>query len=147
MDRCAAVEDSAVTKAVSTALGTVLLLCGGLSLGLAEGTNVPDGQKPPAEKQDTTKTEDEKPKCVTSTTAWREKGKSVTFEIELQNTCDMRLKCTVDAFVLGARGQSQGHGTVVLAAAPKGQTTRNVYAMKVKSAGGMANISHTCKAI
>lgn len=132
-------------KPVSTALGLVLLLC-----GLAQGTAGSDGQKSPAEQQDTAKTEEaaaEKPKCVTSNTAWREKGKSITFEIELLNTCDMRLRCTVDASVLGARGQAQGHGTVVLAAAPKGQTTRNVYAMKVKSAGGMANISHTCKAI
>ena len=132
-------------KPVSTALGLVLLLC-----GLAQGTAGPDGQKSPAEQQDTAKIEEaaaEKPKCVTSNTAWREKGKSITFEIELLNTCDMRLRCTVDASVLGARGQAQGHGTVVLAAAPKGQTTRNVYAMKVKSAGGMANISHTCKAI
>ena len=136
-----------MTKPVSIALGLVLLVCGGISLGLAQQTTIPDGQKPPSEQQNTTKTEDEKPKCVTSNTAWREKGKSITFEIELQNTCDMRLRCTVDAFVLGARGQSLGHGTVVLAAAPKGQTTRNVYAMKVKSAGGMANISHTCKAI
>lgn len=139
-----------LTKPLSTAIGVVLLVCGGISLGLAQGPARSDGQKPPAGQHEPAKTEEaagEKPKCVTSNTAWREKGKSITFEIELLNTCDMRLRCTVDASVLGARGQAQGHGTVVLAAAPKGQTTRNVYAMKVKSAGGMANISHTCKAI
>ena len=142
-------EDVAVlTKPLSTVTGLVFLMCGGISLGLAQGPS--DGQKPPAAQEEPAKIDkatDDKPKCVTSNTAWREKGKSITFEIELLNTCDMRLKCTIDASVLGARGPAQGHGTVVLAAAPKGQTTRNVYAMKVKSAGGMANISHTCKAI
>lgn len=63
------------------------------------------------------------------------------------NSCDMRLKCTVEVFVMGARGTAQGHGTLVLAAAPKGQTTRQTYVLKVKSAGGMANMSHSCKAI
>jgi hypothetical protein len=144
-------EDVAVlTKPLSTVIGLVFLMCGGISLGLAQGPAPSDGQKPPVAEEEPAKTDEaagEKPKCVTSNTAWREKGKSIMFEIELLNTCDMRLRCTVDAFVMGARGPAQGHGTVVLAAAPKGQTTRNVYAMKVKSAGGMANISHTCKAI
>jgi hypothetical protein len=141
-------------KSASTALGLALLLgTGGLFGALAQGS-VPDGQKPPAEQPEAAKPgekpgekPEEKPKCVTSNTAWRENGKSTMFEIELLNSCDVRLKCTVDAFVIGARGQAQGHGTIVLAAAPKGQTTRNVYAMKVKSAGGMANISHSCKSI
>jgi hypothetical protein len=144
-------------KSASAALGLALLLgTGGLFGALAQGS-APDGQKPPAE-QEAAKPEEtsgerpeekpeEKPKCVTSNTAWREKGKSTTFEVELLNTCSVRLRCTVDAFVIGARGQAQGHGTIVLAAAPKGQTTRNVYAMKVKSAGGMANISHSCKSV
>jgi hypothetical protein len=101
---------------------------------------VSDGHQPPADQPVA-----EKPKCVTSNTGWKEKGKTAIFEIELQNTCDTRLKCTVDAFVIGSRGQAQGHGTVVLAAAPSGQTTRSAYAMKVKSLGGMANVSHSCK--
>lgn len=119
----------------------LLVVSGGVAGSRAQDAADSGDQKPAAEKSE------EKVTCVTSNTAWREQGKSTTFEIELQNICDKRLKCTVDAFVTGARGQAQGHGTVVLAAAPKGQTTRNVYALKVKSAGGMANISHSCKSI
>jgi hypothetical protein len=154
------VEDFAVTfRSTSTALGlaVTLIMSGGVGGSRAQDETASSHQKPAAEQQapaDQSAAEkpqaeksEEKVTCVTSNTAWREKGKSTTFEIELQNICDMKLKCTVDAFVTGARGQAQGHGTVVLAAAPKGQPTRNVYAMKVKSAGGMANISHSCKSI
>jgi hypothetical protein len=120
----------------------LLLASGGISTALAEDSAGDDGQKPPAEQP-----APEKPKCVTSNTNFKEKGKAAIFEVELQNTCDMRLKCTIDAFVTGSRGQAQGHGTTILAAAPKGQTTRNAYAMKVKSAGGIANVSYSCKSL
>jgi hypothetical protein len=120
----------------------LLLASGGGFAALAQDAAAGDGQTPPSEQA-----APEKPKCVISDTAWKEKGKAVMFEVQLQNTCDMRLKCTVDAFVTGSRGQAQGHGTIILAAAPKGQTTRNVYAMTVKSVGGMANVSHSCKSL
>ncbi len=120
----------------------LLLASGGSFTALAQDAAADDGQKPPAEQA-----APEKPKCVTSNTNFKEKGKAAIFEVELQNTCDMRLKCTIDAFVTGARGQAQGHGTIILAAAPKGQTTRNAYALKVKSAGGIANVSHSCKSL
>ena len=132
-----------IFKSASAAVGLALLLTNGGFFGAwAQDATVPDGQQPPADQQ-----APEKPKCVTSNTAWKEKGKAATFEIELQNICDVRLKCSVDAFVIGSRGQAQGHGTLILAPAPKGQATRNVYVMKVKSAGGMANVSHSCKSI
>jgi hypothetical protein len=137
-------EDLAVTFKPTWAVAalTLLLTSGGSFNALAQDAAADEGQKPPSEQA-----APEKPKCVTSDTTWKEKGKAVMFEVQLQNTCDMRLKCTVDAFVTGSRGQAQGHGTIILAAAPKGQTTRNVYAMKVKSAGGMANVSHSCKSL
>src|SRR5262245_36445955 len=59
-----------------------------------------DGQKPPAEPpaQAEPKPPDQ-PKCVTSKTEWKQNGKAMTFEIELHNACEMRLKCTIEAFV------------------------------------------------
>lgn len=131
-------------RSTSAALGLAIAVMAGSVFGaLAED----DGQQPPADPPAAEQAPPEKPKCVTSNTAWKEDGKSPAFEIELVNSCDMKLRCTIDAFVIGSRGQTQGHGTVVLAAAPKGQTTRAAYLMKVKSAGGMANISHSCKSI
>lgn len=127
-------------KLVSLALAA--FMAGGISGVSAQDTQQPSEQQAPAEQA-----AQEKPACVISNTAWKEKGKAVSFEIELQNVCGQRLKCTVDAFVIGSRGQAKGHGTLILAAGSKGQPTRNAYAMKVKSAGGMANISHSCKSI
>jgi hypothetical protein len=127
-------------QSAALAAALSLLLMPGAVSALPQDAGVPDQQQPQADQPVA-----EKPKCVTSNTEWKQKGKAAVFEIELQNSCDARLKCTVDAFVTGSRGQVQGHGTLMLAAAPKGQTTRNTYAMKVKSLGGMANVSHSCK--
>ena len=131
-------------KATLAAVGFVLCLTGGGAL--AQNATVSNGQEPPAEQAAAEKPP-EKPKCVNNNSGFKEKGKTATFEVELENSCDERLKCTVDAFVTGARGQAQGHGTLILPAAPKGQTTRKTYEMKIKSAGGMANVSHSCKSI
>jgi hypothetical protein len=89
----------------------------------------------------------EQPKCVTSQSAFKQVGGKPVFEVALENSCDVRLKCAVDIYVLGAKGPAQGHATLVLGPAAKGQTTRKVYALKVKSAGGMANMSQDCKKI
>jgi hypothetical protein len=114
-------------KSASRALGiAVVLASGGFFGAVAQDVAIPDGQQQQAEPQvsaEQLEKPQEAPKCVTSNTAWKENGKAVVFEIELQNTCDVRLKCTVDAFVIGSRGQAQGHGTLILARAPKGQTT------------------------
>ena len=48
---------------------------------------------------------------------------------------------------MGSRGVAQGRGTLVLGPAAKGQTTRKVYALKVKSMGGMASMSLKCAKI
>jgi hypothetical protein len=49
--------------------------------------------------------------------------------------------------LLGSRGVAQDRGTLVLGPAAEGQTTRDVYLLKVKSAGGMASMSLRCKQI
>ena len=129
------------------AIGLALIVAvGGIFPALAQVDAIPDGQKPPAEQQ-AKPPEPEKPKCVASNTGFKEKGGKPVYEIELVNSCDMRVKCTIDVFVMGARGTAQGHSTLVLQAAPKGQTTSKIYTLKVKSAGGMANMSQSCKAI
>ena len=129
-------------KSASVAVALALFMTGSSAFCVMAQDAAPAEQQAPADQA-----APEKPKCVTSNTAWKENGKAATFEIELQNACDVRLKCTVDAFVIGSRGQARGHGTVILAPAPKGQTTHKAYVMKVKSAGGMANVSHSCKSI
>jgi hypothetical protein len=133
------------------AAGGALILAGGLcSPALAVKTQVPDGQRPPAEQQAEPKPAEQpekKPDCVTNQSGFKQNGEQPVYEVALENSCDMRLKCTIDLYVLGARGPTQGRGTLVLGPAAQGQTTRKVYALKVKSAGGMASMSQKCTKI
>ncbi len=125
----------------------------GLALILASSSafavtpEIPDGQKPPAEQAEQKVEKKEEPKCVTNQTAFKQAGNQPVFEVVLENSCDMRIRCTVNVYVLGAKGPSQGQTTLVLGPAAKGQTSRKVHAFKVKSAGGMANMSQECKTI
>jgi hypothetical protein len=106
-----------------------------------------DGQKPPTDQPAQSESKPaEQPKCVTSKTEWKQNGRDMTFEIELHNDCEMRLQCRIEAFVMGSRGTAQGQGTVLVAPKSKGGAAKP-YGLKVKSLGGMANVSHSCKAI
>lgn len=137
-----------------SAAGLAVILAGAFcSQALAVKPKIPDGQKPPAGQQDEQKPAEQKaekkeePKCVTNQTAFKQVGDKPVFEVVLENSCATRIKCKVNVYVLGAKGPSQGQSTLVLGPAAKGQTTRKVYALKVKSAGGMANMSQECKKI
>ena len=137
-----------------SAAGLALILAVGVcSQALAQEPEVPDGQRPPQEQQDEQKPagqkaeQKEEPKCVTNQTAFKQAGDQPVFEVVLENSCNMRVRCTINVYVLGAKGPSQGHSTLVLGPAAKGQSSRKVYALKVKSPGGMANMSQECKKI
>jgi hypothetical protein len=138
-------------RSVLAAAGGALILAGGFcSPALAVKPQIPDGQRPPAEQQAEPKPGEQpekKPDCVTNQTGFKQNGDQPVYEVALENSCDMRLKCTIDLYVLGARGSAQGRGTLILGPAANGQTTRKVYVLKVKSAGGMASMSHQCKKI
>jgi hypothetical protein len=138
-------------RSVLAAAGGALILAEGLcSPALAVKPQIPDGQQPPAEQQAEPKPAEQpekKPDCVTNQTGFKQNGEQPVYEVALENSCDMRLKCTIDLYVLGARGPTQGRGTLVLGPAAKGQTTRKVYVLKVKSAGGMASMSQKCTKI
>src|SRR5262249_39593540 len=109
---------------------------------------VADGQKPPAEEQAEAKpAEQPEKKCVTNQTDFKQHGDQPVYEVTLENSCNLRLKCTIDLYVVGARGPAQGRGTLVLGPAAEGQTTRKVYVLKVKSVGGMASMSQKCEKI
>jgi hypothetical protein len=135
---------------LAAAGGTLILFSGFCSPAFAIKPQIPDGQRPPAKQQAEPKPADQpekKPDCVTNQTGFKQNGDQPVYEVALENSCDMRLKCTIDLYVLGARGPSQGRGTLVLGPAAQGQTARKVYVLKVKSAGGMASMSHKCTKI
>jgi hypothetical protein len=136
-------------RSVLAAAGGLLIVTGGFcSPALAVKPQIPDGQRPPVEQQAEPKpAEEKKPDCVTNQTGFKQNGDQPVYEVALENSCDMRLKCTIDLYVLGARGPTQGRGTLVLGPAANGQATRKVYVLKVKSAGGMASMSQKCTKI
>jgi hypothetical protein len=130
-----------------SAAALALILAGGFcSSVFAVTPEIPDGQRP-ATEQKPAEPKKEEPKCVANQTDFKQVGGKPVFEVALENSCDVRLKCTIDIYVLGAKGPVQGQTTLVLDPAAKGQTTRKVHAFKVKSAGGMANMSQQCKQI
>ena len=131
-------------SSLATAVLALVLAGGVCSSAPAVTPEVRDGQKPPAEQQADKK---EEPKCITNKTDFKQAGSQPVYEIALENSCDVRLKCTIDVSVMGAKGIAQGHTTLLLGPAAKGQSTRKVNALKVKSLGGMATMSQECKKI
>ena len=101
----------------------------------------PDAGKepPPAEPAAGAKT------CVTDDSGFKQSGKAATFEIALTNTCAQRMRCTVTAYVTTAGGPTSGKAVLILAGKSNGAAATKTYVMKVKSAGGMANVSRDCR--
>jgi len=83
--------------------------------------------------------------CIDETGDYETQGGKIIFIIGLKNKCDKRLRCEIFAYVVGAKGPSYGHTVTVLAAASNGAPTTRTYAMKVKAAGGTAQVSRQCR--
>ena len=83
--------------------------------------------------------------CIEETGDYATHGTSVTFVIGLENKCDKRLKCEVFAYVIGAKGPSKGHAILILGPKSSGAAAKKSYAMKVKIAGGTAEVSRECQ--
>jgi hypothetical protein len=83
--------------------------------------------------------------CIDETGDYETHGRTITFVIGLANKCDQRLKCTIDAYVVGAKGPASGHTTLTLGTRTSGAAAEATYAMKVKAAGGTAQVSRECR--
>jgi len=115
----------------------------------SEQDKIDAGQTPPVETPQEPKA-DSKPAekvCVTDDSKFRQDGKKNTFVVALKNSCAQPQRCKVNVYVVGSTGPVQGSGTVTLGAAANGQYSQKSYVLKVKEAGGMANMSRSCKAI
>ena len=83
--------------------------------------------------------------CLAETGDYVTHGNRVTYLIGLENKCDKRMKCTIDAYVVGAKGPASAHTTMILGTASSGAAAKKSYPMKVKAAGGTAQVSRDCK--
>jgi hypothetical protein len=89
--------------------------------------------------------EDDLQACLKETGDYRTEGKAVAYVIGITNACDKRIRCEIFANVIGARGSSLGHTVMILGPTSQGAASRKTYAMRVKEAGGIAQVSRDCR--
>jgi hypothetical protein len=114
-------------------LSVVIALCAGAAAALGE-TAVP---AVPADLQS----------CLQQTGDYLTHGRTVTYVIGVTNTCARRLRCEIYANISGARGSSLGHTIMTLGPAGSGAAAQQTYTMRVKAAGGVAQVLRNCKAL
>jgi len=85
--------------------------------------------------------------CLNETGDYVTIGRAVIYVIVIANTCDRRLRCEIFANVTGAKGSSLGHTIMTLGEAGSGPEAKQTYSMRVKAAGGIAQVSRDCKAL
>jgi hypothetical protein len=115
------------------------------------GSDNEDGQRPPAVQNETPPVAQQdtplaSPKqCLTDKSGFRTREGQNEFYVELINACDKPVVCVVKVYVIGAEGGKAGSGTVQLAPALDGAEVHETWTMETAQAGGMANISRSCK--
>jgi hypothetical protein len=131
--------------AARSVLVAALILCGCF---VAKAQAAPDaGQQPPATEPAPVadKGTTSQFNCIDQDEKYVGSGKHVFYRLELTNKCEQRLKCAVFAYLVSAKGPSQGHATLVLAAKSKGAAATQVFELKSKSMGGMGTASRECR--
>ena len=114
-------------------LSVVIALCAGAAAALGE-TTAPAGP-------------DDLQSCLRQTGDYLTRGKTVDYVIGITNTCARRLRCEIYASISGARGTSLGHTVMTLGPAGSGAAAQQTYTMRVKAAGGIAQVSRDCKVL
>jgi hypothetical protein len=85
-------------------------------------------------------------KCLHETGDYVTRGRSVFYVIAIANSCNVRLRCEIFANVTGVRGTTLGHTVMVLGPAGTGAAKKS-HDMRVKAAGGVAQVSRECKVL
>lgn len=114
-------------------LSVMIALCAGAAAAMGQ-TSAPAA---PADLQS----------CLQQTGDYMTRGKAVTYVIGITNTCAKRLRCEIYANISGSRGSSLGHAIMTLGPAGSGAAAQQTYTMRVKAAGGIAQVSRDCKAL
>jgi len=134
-----------VSFAAVVRFAVIALSLGFVCAALAEDAPAP-AAPPSAAQQSTAPDAAKDPEsCLAETGDYVSHGSSVTYLIGIENKCDKRLKCTIDAYVVGAKGPASAHTTMILGAASSGADAKKSYPMKVKAAGGTAQVSRDCR--
>lgn len=119
-----------------------LVLCTGLASAAAAEDAPPAA---PAQNPAAGEATPEQPKCIEETGDFATHGKKYVYVIGLANSCEKRAKCKIYANVTGARGTVLGQTTMLLGPKSSGAAAKKTYEMKVKTAGGTAQVSRECQ--
>jgi hypothetical protein len=140
---------------VSRLTGWVLALCMGLASAASAESGSPQQSAPPPGAPSAVQANPtpapaalaapDVQSCLQETGDYVTHGAAITYVIGLSNTCGKRIKCKIDAYVVGAKGPASGHTTMILGAQSSGAAAAKTYAMKVKTAGGTAQVSRDCQ--
>jgi hypothetical protein len=103
------------------------------------------GQKPPQDQgQDQGQTPPEQRKCVVNNSDFTPNN---TYVMELTNTCEQRIRCTVRAYITNAAGPTRDEAVLTLEPASSGAGARKVHTVKLKESYGMAQSSQSCEGL
>jgi hypothetical protein len=85
--------------------------------------------------------------CLQETGDYVTRGRTVFYVIVIANSCNARLRCEIFANITGVKGTSLGHTVMILGPAGNGDIAKKTYDMRVKAAGGIAQVSRECKVL
>lgn len=136
-----------MTRHAAARLAAAILLAAGIGASASaakRGPDRPPGQQPPQQQQtqQPAPTPPEQPKCISQKDDFKP---DKTFVVELTNSCERRMRCTIRAYVVNSCGPTKGQATLTLARASKGAAARKAFVMKLKEAYGSADVSRRCK--
>jgi hypothetical protein len=145
-----------VIAKTASRLGAAALIAAGVATAAAANKrlpNLPPGQEPPAAvaQQEPSQLETQQqaapkkpPNCIADKAGFKP---NKTFVIEISNRCELRVRCTVSAYIVTSRGPTSGRKVLTLAPVSKGAAAHKTYVIRLNEAGGMANSSHSCKVL
>ena len=85
--------------------------------------------------------------CLQETGDYITRGQKIFYVIAIANSCNARLRCEIFANVTGVKGTALGHTVMILGPAGNGGAAKKTYDMRVKAAGGIAQVSRECKVL
>ncbi len=83
--------------------------------------------------------------CVSHDATFEQRGGKPVFVIALQNICETRMRCRVNAYLTTSQGPTTIRATFTLAPQSRGKSASKSHVTPLREDGGMANVSHSCK--
>jgi hypothetical protein len=129
-------------KSTPRAIGLALMLwCLAAAASAQNAPGGPSAAAPPVPDPGTTPQLD----CIAESGRYTASGKRFAYVIALENKCERRIKCTVFAYVVQAKGPSSGSATVILAPKSQGAAAKKSHALAVRMIGGITQTTRECR--